>query len=583
MPRAPVFRPHQRVPVVLTSTSRIETAVSAEVASDANVSSPNEPVVVQEASTRRSTEGVAQPTGVNPDTGAPPSTLVYFGAATSSQPGARREAEPDGRDPSCADNEADEYVLPPSGSSGHGSFLDWASDGYSCFSDYSAVPGGQLALLDDVPFLSNLHHGDSTSGSAGSSTTDKDESISPVGNQLADGGGAAMHHDGSSISFADNVGWGRDDVTLEHEDASILDNPHPSESRAASSDGSERASDDGSPYASEDDIWLSTDEYEAFEPVGLAPVSTVEDYCAFLFLSGQANITEAAYNIFRMFFNAERANGAGRLRCITTIRRKVAPAMREAWGLPLQIGGIPATDATGDPKSVYFILPSTHVKRDVSFRGTYDLFFAALGPDADGTLEPEYYHSMMHLKRKMVTFPLQQPHFNFDGNTWTVGGLVNILLTGGTYLEGLVIGKPEYASAEAGLHADSNVRAGDFVVPCYADGLLVGRIVSPHWLTNFAARISWCPVADRSSVVEALEPAPYDGPRVEPTSGAAETLPMGGITGMDAKGNKWLRLAICPFTDDCTVRQGNSTSTGTVAFAYPGWRYRDKASRHAVR
>lgn len=120
-------------------------------------------------------------------------------------------------------------------------------------------------------------------------------------------------------------------------------------------------------------------------------------------------------------------------------------------------------------------------------------------------------------------------------------------------------------------------------MPCYADGLLVGRIVSPHWLTNFAARISWCPVADRSSVVEALEPAPYDGPRVEPTNGAAETLPMGGITRMDAKGNKWLRLAICPFTDDCIVRQGNSTSTGTVAFAYPGWRYRDKASRHAVR
>jgi len=178
MPRAPVFRPHQRVPVVLTSTSRIETALSAEVASDSNVSSSNEPVVVQEAATRRSTEGVSEPTGVHPDTGAPPSTLVYFGAATSSQPGARREAEPDGRDRSCADNEADQFVLPPSGSSGHSSFLDWASDGSSCFSDYSAVPGGQLALLDDVPFLSNLLHGDSTSGSAGSSTTDKDESIS---------------------------------------------------------------------------------------------------------------------------------------------------------------------------------------------------------------------------------------------------------------------------------------------------------------------------------------------------------------------------------------------------------------------
>jgi len=187
-----------------------------------------------------------------------------------------------------------------------------------------------------------------------------------------------------------------------------------------------------SEWAEPPTIWLSTDEDEAFEPVGLAPVSTVEDYCAFLFLSGQTNITEAAYNIFRMLFNAERANGAGRLRCITTIRRQVAPAMREAWGLPLQMGSIPATDATGDPKSVYFILPSTHVKRDVSFRGTYDLFFAALGPDADGTLEPEYYHSMMHLKRKMVTCPLQLPHFNFDGNMWTVGGLVNILLTGGT-------------------------------------------------------------------------------------------------------------------------------------------------------
>jgi len=63
-----------------------------------------------------------------------------------------------------------------------------------------------------------------------------------------------MHHDGACILFSDNVGWGRDGVTLEHEDASILDNPHPSESRAASSDGSEAASDAGSPYASDDDI-----------------------------------------------------------------------------------------------------------------------------------------------------------------------------------------------------------------------------------------------------------------------------------------------------------------------------------------
>jgi len=347
-----------------------------------------------------------------------------------------------------------------------------------------------------------------------------------------------------------------------------------------------------SPYASEDEAFLSSDEDDnVVQPGGLrgglAPVKALEDYCAFLFLSGQCNVTEAAYDIFRKFFNADRAVGEGRLRCISTIRRTVAPGMRSAWGLPLEVATIPAREVGAPPKTIHYILPSTHVKRDVAFRATYDLFLAALKPDAIGALEPEYYDSPMHLQRQSITSPHRQSRFKFDGKTWTVGGTVNIRLRGGACLEGLVVGAPEYASVTAGLSVTAKVRAGDLVLPCLVDDVVVGNIVSPHWLTKQAAASTWCSADGSVHKVRDLEPTTDVVAGVEQPACFPELSPRRSIEGVeeDGEGNKikTLTVAIVPFTDDFNVRDGKSTTAGTVAFEYPGWRYREKASRHAVR
>ncbi|OSX72729.1 hypothetical protein BU14_0408s0007 [Porphyra umbilicalis] len=209
------------------------------------------------------------------------------------------------------------------------------------------------------------------------------------------------------------------------------------------------------------------------------------------------------------------------------------------------------------------ILPSTHVKRDIAFRGTYDLFLAATGSAADTDLEPE----------------TQQ--FNFDGKIYTVGGKVSIEREGEKHFHGLSIGSPTYAPAGAGLIESASVRVGGFLLPFMADYSLIGRIVSPHWLTDDRVKMSWHSVQGNTCVVVSMDPVPVEAALVVDVPPARRST--GGVRTVDDDGNIMLHLSICPFTDDFQVHEGKTTSAGTVACNYPGWRYRHKASRHAVR
>ena len=312
---------------------------------------------------------------------------------------------------------------------------------------------------------------------------------------------------------------------------------------------------------------------------GPIPVTSLEDYCAYLFLSGQCNVTEASYDIFRKFYNNDRPQQK-QLRDKTTIRRVVAPAIRAQWGLKMEEASVAATREAGGPIQVSYILPSTHVKRDVAFRDTYNLFFAASGPDADPELEPEYCDSPMHLDRRQVTCPLLVSRFNIDGTIYAVGDQVTIELDANQRIHGLTIATPEYASASAGLKESSAVRAGDFLLPCLRRGALVGHVVSPHWLTSDAAKLSWHPVVGDVCQVVSIDTVTIEAAR---TAGVSPTRCSRSVRTVDSDGNITLHLSIGAFTDDFQVHEGKSTSAGTVAFNYPQWRYRHKASRHAVR
>jgi len=147
---------------------------------------------------------------------------------------------------------------------------------------------------------------------------------------------------------------------------------------------------------------LSTQEDDVPEPAvegcGPFPVNSLEDYCAYLFLSGQCSVTEASYDIFWRFRNVGRP-AHNLLRDKTTIRRVVAPAIREQWCLSIEGASVPATREAGGMMQVAYILPNTHVKRAIAFRGTEDPFFATTGSAADADLNPEYCDSPMHQKR----------------------------------------------------------------------------------------------------------------------------------------------------------------------------------------
>jgi len=227
------------------------------------------------------------------------------------------------------------------------------------------------------------------------------------------------------------------------------------------------------------------------------------------------------------------------------------------------------------------ILPSTHVKRDIAFRGTDDLFLAATGSAADTDLEPEYYDSPMHQNRRQVTCPHLQQQFNFDGKIYTVGGKVSIEREGEKHFHGLSIGSPRYAPAGAGLIESASVRVGGFLLPFMADYSLIGRIVSPHWLTDDRVKMSWHSVQGNTCAVVSMDPVPVEAALVVEVPPARRST--GGVRTVDDDGNITLHLSICPFTDDFQVHEGKTTSAGTVACNYPGWRYRHKASRHAVR
>ena len=372
----------------------------------------------------------------------------------------------------------------------------------------------------------------------------------------------------------DALGDGEDSSTGTDDDGGSGD--------GAGSHKSDDHSDVPSAYDADAEL-LSTDDDDVPEAAiggsGPMPVTSFEDYCAYLFLSGQCNVTEASYDIFRRFHNVGRPAHA-LLRDKTTIRRVVAPAVRAKWGLKIEEAAVPSTRDVGGMVNVTYILPSTHVKRDIAFRGTYDLFFAATGPDADPDLEPEYCDSPMHRNRRHVTCPHLNQEFNVDGKIYTAGGKVNIELDGNRHLHGLSIGTPAYAPADAGLNEASTVRAGDFLLPCLDNGTVIGRVVSPHWLVEDAVKLSWHPVDGDACHVVSMDPVHVDA---TPIVGVPPPRHTRGVRSVDSAGNITLYVSICPFTDDFQVYEGKSTSAGTVAFNYPQWRYRHKASRHAVR
>lgn len=320
------------------------------------------------------------------------------------------------------------------------------------------------------------------------------------------------------------------------------------------------------------------------------PCSTVfedaEELYAFLLLRGSKHLTEELYSMVRAGFN----NSANvRLPSLTYMRQQVVPAAA-SWMLPMARMEAPVS---GGPSTatVRYILPSSHVRRDMAFSGTYDLFFSAERRSAaDRELEPEFIDSPFFTDRRThllsgATVRL----FNLDGERISVGDTIEVVFGGDLPDVRVVVADAHFCSHESGVSNDEELHAGDFVL--IGSGEHSGTLVARQWQSSTLPVLTWFPDADDNATQVAKEVRvvatgpgaapvpPVVGPAAAASSGAPRRRPTYGIR----NGERYLVVSFCFSSDDFEARRGRSASLGGVYFSYLTWMYEERRNSGASR
>lgn len=318
--------------------------------------------------------------------------------------------------------------------------------------------------------------------------------------------------------------------------------------------------------------------------VGACPFRTKEDFFSFILISSTVGLTERQYNISRAFCNTDRSR-KDTLPGYTTTTRRVIPAAIKAAGLPMETLNI-------EGAKCWYVLPSTHVARDLAFEDTYDLFFAA--EDRSESMreqEPEFYDTMFFQnKAAILQSVLQHASFTLNGTRFRSGSWLSISLDGSEGLMRVLVDRVSIAPAESGVGLDHGRHAGDLVVVCHnEDGLAAGALLSRHWLPADLDALVWIPADNGSScavvdvsLAEGHEPL---GPNGADGSGAYQHSSSGArrIRGVGADGVPTLVVCIALYADDFVCRERGHQSAGGVYMYYPGWRSSARMSSSAVR
>lgn len=364
--------------------------------------------------------------------------------------------------------------------------------------------------------------------------------------------------------------------------------------RSDSSSGGRRSSSTGSSRSvlsagddSDEPIPPVSDEEHPSEGSQALPLASPEQLFAFLILRGQATVTQATYRIMQRFHNGKVAAllGGARRSCwlpsLEMMRTTIAPRVRRAWALRIQHVKLPSS---GDvpTATVGIISPSEHVRRDFSYRDTYELFFkAGSRGEEERRWHPEFCDSRMYKRRADVlrsSSALQA--FVVEGLALRKGDIINVSLDDGTVLERVTVGPGAFAGHDAGVRPDNSIHAGDFTFPCLRKDEQIGVLNARHWLPSKHGRTTWHPVGGTvhhvssiQMVHRAMRPVLASSSRSSPP-GQAYVGPEGILT---------FELGLAFFMDDFVCRVGRSDSAGGVYMLYLSWMFRHRASRHAVR
>jgi len=304
---------------------------------------------------------------------------------------------------------------------------------------------------------------------------------------------------------------------------------------------------------------------------------TQEQFFGFLLRGSQAHFTEDGYNILRSFHDKGRP-AAQALPSASTVRGKITSRALQVGGLPVEVSTSPAFT---------YVLPSSHVRRDLSFEDTFAKFHAAeyAADQRDGAQRgsiQEYYDTPLFQNR--AAWLLSDNKFSsfvLCGRLVRIGDRLDVELRNGSVVSDLVVSEAFFAGADQGLQPDDGVHAGDLVVRCEQRGCEAGLVVARHWCPSTLDALVW--IESEQSVAQPAKkvdvtPTTVDGG----VRGGGPATAGGGdrqrrsIFGVDKDGVPTVTVSMAFYIDGFTLADG-------VYMLYPGFRVEDRVSRHAVR
>lgn len=338
-------------------------------------------------------------------------------------------------------------------------------------------------------------------------------------------------------------------------------------------------------------------------PIGQLPVlplpmpfKVVEHLYAYLLLRGQCHGTEELYEVVRAGMNIRSPVP---LPAANTIRYNISPVVDASWLLPtrtLSTRHLP----TGKVVNVRYIAPSEHVRRDLLFDATFELFKKAdERTELDRSLHPEFVDSPMFQDRASVLMTgrfLRQ--FILGGVQFSVGNHVSASFAGGRSLSNIKIKRAFFAASQSGLPRDQAAHAGDFVVEC--DNVVnqpetAGYFVCRHWYAASLPLLTWHTIGN--GVEEVLELRRVgsaglpSGPGGGDDAAAADPAQDVDVGAPSTRRMMWDRtgdeasliVSLCVYSDGFGTQAGKEVTLGGVYMSYASWLFRDRCSSHAAR
>lgn len=207
----------------------------------------------------------------------------------------------------------------------------------------------------------------------------------------------------------------------------------------------------------------------------------VEELYAFLLLRGPKPLNEDEYNIVRAGHNLASSSP---LTSLTRILFDVMPRF-SPW-LILSMTREVSVPGSGDTINLPYILPSTHLRRDMRVSATHDLFFSEeRRTDGQRRLEPDFADTPMFNNRQRVLLSRKTVHhFILEVSRVSAGESIENSFSPHDAESGATVEDALFLSHKSGVTKELDVHAGDVLVRCHRWQGAGGALVARQWLSS---------------------------------------------------------------------------------------------------